>query len=71
MTSYTDDSYKTASTTSEKVIIGNPIYSRVTVDQAFPNNLDYVVAGCVAMDNSDSTLEATIKYTVLEVLYFA
>ena len=61
----------TVSSTSNQVVIGNPIYNKVTAQDTFPSNLDFVVTGCAAMSGDDPAAEGFVKYTVLEVMHFS
>lgn len=66
LNSYVDAEFETVSSTSNQVIIGNPIYNKVTAESTFPSNLEFVVTGCAAQSGDDAEAEGFVKYTVLE-----
>jgi len=49
LASYNDDSYTTL-TSATSVVIGDPIYNRVSVTGVLPSNIEWVLTGCTAMD---------------------
>lgn len=47
--SYIDSGFKTESSATNQIIIGKPVYNKVSV-ATLPTNVDFVVTGCTAQD---------------------
>lgn len=62
LTSYTDSSYSDVSTTSNAVVIGKPVYNRVTATN-LPTNVKFFVTDCTAQDARTSP---TAEYDVIK-----
>jgi len=50
LASYSDSAMENAVSSDNSVIIGQPVYNRVSVSGAIPTNVDFVVKACEAMD---------------------
>jgi hypothetical protein len=61
--SYSDAAFTEPVSSENNVIIGQPVYNRVSVSGAIPSNVDFVVKACTAMD---APLEADATYDILK-----
>jgi len=59
--SFTDSGFTTESSTTNTVVIGKPVYNRVTASN-LPTNIDYFVTDCTAQDAKTSP---TAEYEVI------
>jgi hypothetical protein len=63
LASYSDDAFSLAVSSDNNVIIGQPVYNRVSVSGAIPTNVDFVVKSCEAMD---APVDAVATYDILK-----
>ena len=67
MESFAESTFNTTSSASDPVVIGDPIYNRVSVSGNLPTNVEFVVTSCTAMDAADGL---GLTFTVLDVSSF-
>jgi hypothetical protein len=60
--SYSESTFTDVVSVSSPVIIGQPVYNRVSVSGSLPTNVDYVVKECIAQDDVSNP---TASYSIL------
>jgi len=61
--SYIDSAYSSESSSSNPVVIGSPVYNRISVTGSIPSNVAYVVTDC---DAQDAATSPTVVYGIIE-----
>ena len=66
LSSYSDDDFVYPVNSTNNVIIGEPVYNRVSVSGEIPVNVGFVVKSCTAMDAALEA-DATAFYDIMKV----
>jgi len=61
--SYIDSGYSSESSSSNPVVIGSPVYNRISVTGSIPSNVAYVVTDC---DAQDAAVTPSVTYGIIE-----